>query len=313
MERRLPLVSPLERALFLRAHRLLRGVSSPVVAAVAANTREVFVRKGAVIRKQDEPVDTLYFLVEGKIRVQHGDGLRFAIEPPGGAGLLWALAEREGGPAFIAEADTVVLEMPLDPFFDILEDHFQLVLQLYEVLAADLSGLEEKLGRPPRLPEPPSPPPPLPSEPLELVERLLWASRCPAFEAVNLNAVAELVRVHPEIRLAPGDILWKRDDPADFLALITHGVIDCTSPHAYRNFRAGPAVVIGVDDAIAGRSHAYTATAETPALAIRIDRQTYLDVLEDNIDLAFRGLKYFAATILETRRQLTSASNLAEL
>ncbi len=306
MGTRLPLVSPLERALFLRSHPHLSGLSSDVIAVMAANTREAFLPKGTIFKEEDSPVDTLYFIVEGRIRVQHRDGLLFHLEPPGGAGLWWALAEFEGGPAFAADTDAVVLEIGVDPFFDILEDHFPLVLQLYDVLSGELTRLERDLGEPPRVSEPPQNPPPCPTQPLDLVERLLWTTRCGAFEDVNLSALSELVRAHPEIRLQPGEVLWNEGEPSEFLALVTHGVVRCSSPHTYRNFSAGPTVVIGIDDTIAGRSRSYSARAATGSILIRVDRQTYLDVLEDNFDLALRGLRYYASTILKTQQQLRS-------
>jgi CRP-like cAMP-binding protein len=304
MKERLPLVSPLERALFIGSQRLFKGLDSEIVAIIAAYTREVFVRKGAVLRKEGLPVDYLYYLVEGRLRIEYEGQISLLTKPPGDAGLLWALADWERGPGYYAKTDTVVLQIGVGPFFDILEDYFPLVLRLYNVLFRDLIAIQKKLDVCADFSIQPPIDSPYPVHPLDLVERLGWATRCSAFRSVNLAALSQLLRVHPELRLKPGESLWNQDDPAEYLALVVYGTIRCTSTHKFCNFVAGPATAIGLEDTLIGERREFSATAESQAILIRIDRQTYLDVLEDNFDLALLLLRFCASAILTTRQQL---------
>jgi CRP-like cAMP-binding protein len=312
MKERLPLVSPLERAWFIGSQRPLLGLDPDIVAVIAAYMREVFVRKGTVLKKEGLPVDYLYYLVEGRLRIEYEDQTFLVTKPPGNTGLLWALANWERGPGYYADTDTVVLQIGVEPFFDILEDYFPLVLRLYELLFRDLVAVQKKLGRPPELSEPQSIDCSYPEHPLDLVEQLGWAMQCSAFKSVNLAALSQLLRVHPEIRLKPGQSLWKQDDPAEHLVLVVYGNIRCTSTHQYRNHIAGPGTIVGMEDTLIGERREFSATAESRAILIRIDRQTYLDVLEDNFDLALLLLRFCATAILTTRQQLRKTSKEAD-
>jgi CRP-like cAMP-binding protein len=302
----------LERAWFIGSQRPLRGLDPDIIAVIVAYAREVFVRKGTVLKKEGLPVDCLYYLVDGRLRIEYENQTSLLTKPPGNTGLLWALANWERGPGYYADADTVLLQIGVEPFFDILEDYFPLVLRLYDVLFRELLAIQKKLALPPELSDPQSIDCSYPEHPLDLVEQLGWATQCSAFKRVNLAALSQLLRVHPEIRLKPGESFWKQDDPAEYFVLVVYGTIRCTSTYPYRNFVAGPGTTVGMEDTLIGERREFSATAESQAVLIRIDRQTYLDVLEDNFDLALLLLRFCATSILTTGRQLKKTRKEAE-
>jgi signal-transduction protein with cAMP-binding, CBS, and nucleotidyltransferase domain len=112
---RLPLVSPVERALFLKAQPYLEGLSSSVLAVLASYTEERFYPAGAVIREAFSPVERVVFLGSGAVEVAGPSDLppqAVRIEAPGAIGLAHHFAGAESPPRIRAVVDTLSLELP---------------------------------------------------------------------------------------------------------------------------------------------------------------------------------------------------------
>jgi hypothetical protein len=86
----LPLVSPVDRALFLRAQPYLEGVTSSVLASLATYSEERFYPAATRIREEGSAVDRIVFLGWGSVEVAESEGpdaTYRTIEAPGAIGL----------------------------------------------------------------------------------------------------------------------------------------------------------------------------------------------------------------------------------
>ena len=146
---RLPLVSPLDRVLFLRAQDYIRGQPPELLSALAMYTDERAYAAGALIRPEGQPVERILFLAEGRIETHQQEGagmVRRAVEAPGVVGLPHHFAGATSAPGVRALDDTLCLELDAGDLDQILEDHFSLLLQFAERSGTEILLAQQLLG-----------------------------------------------------------------------------------------------------------------------------------------------------------------------
>lgn len=107
-------------------------------------------RPGDVLHDGSGPPDRYRVIVEGAVSLVHPDRQERRLAPGATPGLVEALASRAPDHTAQAAEETTVLTVPMDPFLDVLEDHFELAF----TLIAWLSGLAVGLDRDQRIPVP---------------------------------------------------------------------------------------------------------------------------------------------------------------
>lgn len=300
---RLPLVSPVERALFLRAQPYLSRLTSPVLTALASYTEERVYRPGAQIRVEGQRVERILFLGSGVVEIggpPHVASRPMQIEAPGAVGLAHHFAGRAAAPLVRATAESLCLEISVRDLDQILEDHFPMVHQVAitscEQAVISIKALgrhrpdEEGFAGKEGCQETPAS--------LDLVQRLAWAKRAPFFRETNLTLLASLTGAEPARHLRAGETLWKQGDPIDGMVLVLDGQL-----HAEGEFgspAAGPGAVIGAWELMIPGVRFETWVADLPARVIRIPRDLFIDFLEDHFEFA---LSYLGAV----SRKLTEA------
>jgi CRP-like cAMP-binding protein len=295
----LPLVSPLERAVFLRAQPYFDGLDPAVIAVLASHTREHRARAGEVLFDEARSVRRVSFIVEGCVRtVLEGETL-FEIDAPGGVGLAHGLARGAMPPTAIAVTDCLTLQIEFDAFLQILEDHFSLVLQIARIFSRLILDSERKTEAPPPRSLPPSSDATALAS-LDLVHRMAWARRSPIFHDANLAVVAELMRATEEVRLEKDDWLWRAHSDADAIALLVDGTLCLDagpSPSqipSQKPSQIGPGSLVGFAELFGERPRERSARAEEPCVLLRADRSAVVDAMEDHFDLALDFLNAFA-------------------
>lgn len=304
MRASLPVVAPLERALYLRSLALFRDLRADELAVFAQLMREQWVHRGSELCRPGHCVHPIHLLVEGRVRYERAGRLIRRVEAPELIGLTERLAGVEPHARVVAESNILALTIDGGTFLDILEDHFSIFLHVRAALGQQLLALQRRLGNyvavqpfattAASLPSSSSP---------DLVERLIWLHRSPVLRGFGVGVLAELVRDDRVVRFKAGEPLWARDVPAGFLALVVDGVVGCAADEPGRSFQARRGDLIGVEAAFAGMPHAYPAVAETAVQAIRIDVPALLEVAEDHSHIAAQLLAFCARRLLELEQQ----------
>ena len=292
----LPLVSPLDRALFLRAQRYLSGVDSSIIAALAGYTVERYFRRGEWLHAEHEPVRSFYFLSEGAVAATRSGRTVFEIRAPGGVGLAHVLARNPDPPGSQALVDTSCLEIAVSSYLQILEDRFPLVLQLARTLSR-LSLAGEHAGSSCGESPPAVAGPAAPARNLDLVDRIALARRSALFRESNLTVLAELLRGGRVRKLAPGEVLAAHGEQAEALLLVESGTLRAERGGAAHRLEAG--CIGGVHDLFTGAPREEALVAETEALVLEIGRGHFIDVLEDHFGLARDLLAHLARRYVE--------------
>jgi CRP-like cAMP-binding protein len=309
---RLPVVEPLQRALYLRSVPLFRGLRAEHLVAFARLMRERWVRRGTLLCAQGAASGAVQFLVAGRVRIERDRRQLRAAEAPASIGLLELLAQAPSAVTAVAATNVLALVIDGAALLDVIEDHFSIFTEIRRAIGEQMLALRDERDRgsmrqPPVVRDlgPPSPPR------LGLVERLIWLSRSPVLRDLGVSVLAVLARDEDELRLREGQVLWAEGAPADFVALLVSGYVGCAGGAKGAAFRAGPGTVLGLDAAFTGIPHEHAAVARTAVVAIRLGVQSLLDVAEDHSHVAARVLAHCAGMLLELRGPLPAAPELA--
>lgn len=290
---RLPLVSPIDRALFLKAQPYLDGVSSRVLTALASFSEERLYSAGELLSEPGEPIDRICFLGQGKIEMLPPAGARLPPRIIGAPGVIgWAHHFARSGrpPGARAATEALCLEISTRDFGQILEDHFSLTLRMtrstIEQIRLSLGRLKDR-----RPPEPGYPKNVLRDTPvqLNLVERLARLREAPFFDDCSLGVIAELVRRESLEQFAPGESIWDANDAAEHMAIVLDG--EFRSAGNFGECEIGPGAQMGAWDVVGDGTHAESWVATCPSRALSIPRNLLIDLLEDHFDFAELYLK----------------------
>jgi CRP-like cAMP-binding protein len=297
---RLPLVSPLDRALFLKAQPYLEELPPRVIAALAEYTEERSFVAGEVLYELGQAPDTIHFLATGSVRTEYAGAEAFDIEAPGGLAFVEYLARSDVPPGVRALEDTFSLSIGARELVQVIEDDFL----FYTAFARSLSRtLLQELGtrEPARRPEPGF------ADQLEtttfatldLVHRIARARHAPFFDGTSLPVMTELLRFQEPRFLKAGDVLWEQGDPVRSLVLLLDGHLVSTIEHDDVVQPAGS--VLGAWEAFGSQGRSAGVRAGAAARIIEIDRSLFADVLEDHFAFAMDYLSKLATRLIGLR------------
>ncbi len=285
---RLPLVSPIDRALFLKAQPYLDGVSSNVLTALASFSEERVYRVGEIIRPPGACIDRITFLGQGKIETlapPASSSPARIVDAPGAIGLAHHFAHSDRPPGARALTEALCLEISIGDFSQILEDHFSLTLQMARATVDQVQLSIERLkeNRPPESGYPLNTLRETPVQ-LNLVERLARVREAAFFSSSRLGVIAELVRHETLQRFAEGEPIWKEKDSADQMAIVLDGRFRSKGP--FGECEVGPGAQMGAWDVLGEGQHVEGWVAACPSRTLSIPKNLLVDLLEDHFDFA---------------------------
>jgi hypothetical protein len=154
------MISTVEKVLFLKSIDLFSQISGEDLAQIAQITDEMTAEEGDEIFKEGEPGDTLYFIVNGTVRV-HTDGNELArLSERQVFGEMALLDSEPRSAAIEALTDLTLLKIQRDDFNDILAEKSEVAQGIIKVLSRRLrrtSGMHAQAVRDrsgPNLPAP---------------------------------------------------------------------------------------------------------------------------------------------------------------
>lgn len=294
-------VGQLERVLALRSFQAFRELSPAELATIAEHTRPRLFPRGALLLREDRPVRALYFIVQGLVEVsKQGTESARRLVAHETVGALAALTDNPHGERAVALEDTITLEFDRDDMEEVFEDNFPIFLAALRSLAVTHLRLRKRLGPGAGfVPVTEDGSETRSTEPLGLAERIMLLRSTMSFAQARIEALADIAQEAREISVARGQELWRLGDSATYILVVTEGRLLCTTENQAQRFEIGNKSLAGGLDALAGQPRWYDAVAATPFRALRIEIQSLLDVIEDNMEMAIDILRVFAQVILE--------------
>jgi CRP-like cAMP-binding protein len=289
-------VGPLDRVLLLRTLPMLQGLGPIQLAAIAQHAKETFLPRNTTLHLADGVNEAIHLIVDGQIEVRRDNGSPRQLGPGDAVGFTEMLSRSTPGLEVRASADTTTLELDWDAQLDVCEEHFPVVMQYLRYIA---TATVELLKR-----QPAQAIHPIPvieaqgfESPLNLIERTLVLSRSCAFSNGCLDALSELAHHVTEIRWSAGEQIWARNDPADYFLLLASGSVRCYPPYG-SSFAYHAGNVLGMYAALSEAPRWHDAVSEQRAIALKIDIEPFIDILEDHFDLALDFLSRLASDLM---------------
>lgn len=284
-----------DRLLRMRSMDSLQSLDEEAMTLLAEYSRERRFAPGEVMLREGEPLQVVYLLFAGRAEVRRGGNLVAHVERGRGVGVLSLLARDENGVGAVAQAEVLAFEVPSSVFLSTYEENFSV---LRNSLRLATNSLLKRRGSLPI--EPDSDEEQIMGEyrdrELTLVERIIRVREGALFKRSNLDAIVEICRRMKEVRLKPGDVVWKAGERALFSLRIEYGMLRCTNPEG-ESVVIGANWVIGAMDVLGDHPRAYTVTAETEVIAIEM--RGFLSVLETNSDLAMDMVALLSGMLLQ--------------
>jgi CRP-like cAMP-binding protein len=292
-------IGHVQRVLFLKKSRFTGTLPSSDLTLIAEYLRERTFAPGEVLHAEGEPVAALHFLAEGNVALLQG-GVPVAHALRGAElGGLEMIARSPSHFTAVAETEALTLELTTEAAAELLEDHFGIYHSVLRQTCREIIDYHR------RMPEEASAvmPPPLdvgtlPGRELDLVERIFFLRQAPPFARSSINALAELSRALAEVRFEPGTVLWSEGYSARGIFLVVSGLVKAASPRFGFEMMVGPGGPLGIVEAFAQIPRWYEATVVETTVVLTGDVETFVDVLEDNFEMAMDYLAVIARWLL---------------
>ncbi len=286
---------PMDRVLLLRTMPMFEGLGPVQLAAIAQHANERFVARGTNVYLEPGSKRSVLLIVEGELETA-GSELPKRFTKGNAVGFVEVLAGTNASLKLEASMDTMLLEFDWDAQTDVCEEHFAVVMSYLEFLASRLVENTRTLAAAAH-----GPVPLIESQSfgnsLDFNERLLLLSRSGAFSTRCLDALSELAYQSEELRLNEGEKIWSEGQAANSLILVASGALrlDDTSGGS-AIYRAGTAA--GMAESLSRYSRRFSATSITPSVALRIQVESFMDILEDHFDLSLDVMSTLARRLL---------------
>jgi AAA family ATP:ADP antiporter len=138
-------MAQIEMMVFLQGVDLFAHCNAEQVLRMAAIASEHAYEKGEVIFRREEPADSLFCVVEGKVRLGDDDENGVVIGPSGRFGVLDILSGSLRSGDAVAAAETRVLVIEAEDFFDLLSNNIEIVRALFRTVIALGEDANERL------------------------------------------------------------------------------------------------------------------------------------------------------------------------
>ncbi|MBX3204042.1 MAG: cyclic nucleotide-binding domain-containing protein [Labilithrix sp.] len=292
-----------ERLLRLRGVPVFSAMTATELAPLAATMRAATFEKGDVILREDEPPKAFHMLLTGAVTMRRRGKVIRTITAPGGVGFLSLLARTGGGTEAVAEARTETFELGADAIQEMYEDHFPALLGTLRWLAERLIDENNTLEPPPYAPPDDGFDRLVGDRELGLVERIFLLRRTLGFRHANVNSTARLARALKERRVGAGEAIWRPGDRATNTLFLVKGNMELRWRGADDRRRVqvvGPGYIVGGAEAVANRPRWNELVATEPAVYLDGSRESLIDMLEDDLDVALQFLSMLASFLLVT-------------
>ena len=284
-----------ERLLYLRSMPAGPLLQNEHLWMLASHTTEKSYRPNALVFAQHDPVSRLVFMRQGSVVLEQ-DGMALGVlESPGAVGVRALLANVEMPYAARARSELVTMEIDADTYTEMLEDHFDVWLTLVRFTFGNLLAIQKRdhellhLGPPSAVAIP---------QTSSLVERILYLRRHFFFGQTSVNALAEVAQRMEEQTIDVGHVLYEPGEPADRFYLPLSGQLTFTTTDNF-SCPLDHGVPFGMAEAMAQQPRWGRVVASRPTRLLCLHIEPFLDVLEDNTEMAMSFLQRISRLMLE--------------
>jgi CRP-like cAMP-binding protein len=135
------MLTTVEKVIFLQDIDFFEFTHTEDLAYIAAITQEVRVKAGSIIYKEGEVSDSMYLVLDGRVRLHRG-GNEIMIAQSKDIFGTWALFDDEPRVAAATTLDdSTLLRISKEDFFDLLSDHTNITESVFKALVKKIRSL----------------------------------------------------------------------------------------------------------------------------------------------------------------------------
>lgn len=142
---------------------------------------------------------------------------------------------------------------------------------------------------------------------LSTIERVLFLRSADIFSAVTGEDLAPVAMVAEEIRFVAGETFIQKGGPSDCLYVIIDGEAGVIRNGAGRAMVRGPGSVLGEMGILADQPRSADCVAMTGILALKVERDDFLELLAERPPLALGVIKVLTRRLTEATQVLSRA------
>lgn len=141
------MLTPVEKVIFLQDIDIFESTSTENLGHIAAITDEIEVEKGATIFSEGEFPDSMFLVLDGKVRMTR-EGQEIMVAQSKDVFGTWALFDDEPRVATaVTVEDTRLLRIDKEDFIDLLADHVEITQSILKTMVKRLRQLMTRINR----------------------------------------------------------------------------------------------------------------------------------------------------------------------
>jgi CRP-like cAMP-binding protein len=135
------MLTTVEKVIFLQDIDFFEFTQTEDLAYIAAITEEVRIKAGSILYKEGESSDSMYLVVDGRVRLHRGSNEIMVAQSKDVFG-TWALFDDEPRVTTATTLDdTRLLRISKDDFLDLLSDHTNITESVFKSLVKKIRSL----------------------------------------------------------------------------------------------------------------------------------------------------------------------------
>jgi len=140
---------------------------------------------------------------------------------------------------------------------------------------------------------------------LSTIERVLFLKSADIFSAIAGEDLIPVASVAEEVSFQVGETFIRQGEPGDCLYVVVDGEASVEARGVGQIAVHGPRSVLGEMAILSGRPRSADCTAITDIIALRVDRNDFLDLLAERPPLALGVIKVLTQRLEEATQHLS--------
>jgi len=244
------------------------------------------VEAGKRLFARDEPPEFIFFVREGRVRLEREGRPAWLLEGRSVIGVFDAILDRPHARTAVAETSLHLLKFRVEHWLELLEDSFGLARVALSNSVATVAAVEARAWAAQTQPRggvmaqvPPV------AGPLAFVERLAILADVPLVRGGGIQVLVELADSVEEVSFDPGDPIFERGQMRGQGFFVLDGEVEGDRLDPEIKVLFGPGSLVGGVASLGEPILAWQARAVTRVRALTMRLEDWFDLMEEHFDL----------------------------
>jgi CRP-like cAMP-binding protein len=253
------------------------------------------VESGKRLFAQGEPPEFIFFVRDGRVRLEREGSSPWTFEGRSVIGVFDALLERPHTRTAVAETNLHLLKLRTEHWLALLEDSFGLARSALANSVSIVAALEARQWATQAQPRGEIAVAVSSVEPrLGFIERVAILAEIPLVRSAGIQVLVELAESVEELTFQPGDTLFRHGEPGGRALLVLQGDVAAERSDLSLQVLFGPGSFVGGVASLGDPVAAWQARAATYVRVLSMNIEDWFDLMEEHFDLVRSALSALA-------------------